>query len=315
MLPRTESSTSQREEGEAAAGDDANQRVRERLRQRLDAGKLDDRKVTLTVEQRQTPVHVLSNLGMENLDVDLQSVLDRLSPRGMKSRELTVADARKVLIEQETDRLIDRESAGERAVKLAEESGIIFIDELDKVAGDGSGRGPDVSRQGVQRDLLPIVEGTAVQTRYGVVRTEYILFIAAGAFHMTKPSDLMPELQGRFPIRVELKDLGRGDMVRILKEPKNSLIRQYAALLGAEGFELSFTDDALEAVAEIADAVNKTTENIGARRLHTILEKLLEEPSFDAPTATSKRLRIDADYVRRKLAKISADQDLSKFIL
>jgi ATP-dependent HslUV protease ATP-binding subunit HslU len=290
-------------------------RARESLRKKLEAGELEDRSVTMRVERKAPSIQMFSNVGMEQMEADLQQMFERFSPRDGKPREMSVKEARKHLIEQAVEELIDKDAAYERAVQLAEESGVIFIDEIDKVAGPGSSHGPDVSRQGVQRDLLPIVEGTAVNTRYGVVRTEHILFIAAGAFHVAKPSDLMPELQGRFPIRVELNDLGRDDFVRILKEPKTSLLRQYTELMAADGVKLTFTDDAVAALAEIAHQVNKSTENIGARRLHTILEKLLEEASFNAPDDGTKKLKIDADYVRSKLQKISENQDLSKYIL
>ena len=290
-------------------------RARESLRKKLEAGELEDRPVSMRVERKAPSIQMFSNVGMEQMEADLQQMFERFSPKDAKPREMTVKEARKHLIEQAVEELIDKDAAYERAVQLAEESGVVFIDEIDKVAGPGSSHGPDVSRQGVQRDLLPIVEGTAVNTRYGVVRTEHVLFIAAGAFHVSKPSDLMPELQGRFPIRVELNDLGKDDFVRILKEPKTSLLRQYTELMAADGVKVTFTDDAVEALAEIAHQVNKSTENIGARRLHTILEKLLEEASFNAPDDGAKKLKIDADYVRNKLQKISENQDLSKYIL
>jgi ATP-dependent HslUV protease ATP-binding subunit HslU len=229
---------------------------------------------------------------------------------------MTVSAARPLLVSQEAEALIEPEKVNQAAVALAEESGIIFLDEIDKIAGDeGGGRGPDVSRQGVQRDLLPIVEGTTVNTKYGPVKTDYVLFIAAGAFHRSKPSDLMPELQGRFPIRVELQDLTRDDFVRILREPRASLIKQYQSLLGTEGFELDFTSDAIEAMADIAHQVNRSTQNIGARRLHTILERVLEEISFDAADMKERRLKIDAAYVRQRLEALAKDEDQSRFIL
>lgn len=291
------------------------QRVKERLRQKLADGELEERKVTLRTESRQTPVQIFSNLGMEQMDVDLQNMFERIIPREPKQRELTVREARNVLIEQEVEQLIDREAAGAAAVRLAEESGIIFIDELDKICGPKSSHGPDVSRQGVQRDLLPIVEGTAVQTRYGTVHTDHILFVAAGAFHVSKPADLMPELQGRFPIRVELQDLTHADFTRILREPKNALTRQYADLLATEGVHIVYTDDGINTIAEIAFQVNKSTENIGARRLHTLMEKLLEGPSYDAPECGPKEITIDRQYVLDKLAAICENQDLSRYIL
>lgn len=290
-------------------------RAKQRMREKVVAGELDGKKVTLKTESRHVPVQIFSNVGMEQMDVDLQSMFERIMPKESKSRELSVAEARRILTDQEAEGLIDKEAVGELAIRLAEESGIVFIDELDKICGPQSSHGPDVSRQGVQRDLLPIVEGTTVQTRYGPVRSEHILFIAAGAFHVSKPADLMPELQGRFPIRVELKDLGEGDFARILREPKNALTRQYVELLATEGVCVEFVDDAIDAMAELAHRVNKQTQNIGARRLHTILEKLLEDVSFDAPTMKGQTVRIDAAEVRRRLAKISTDEDLSRFIL
>ena len=231
---------------------------------------------------------------------------------------MTVAEARPILLEQETEALIDPEKVNQAAVELAEESGIIFLDEIDKIAGDdggGGGRGPDVSRQGVQRDLLPIVEGTTVNTKYGPVKTDHVLFIAAGAFHRSKPSDLMPELQGRFPIRVELNDLTRDDFVRILREPRASLIKQYPALLATEGVTLEFTPDAIDAMADLAYQVNRSTQNIGARRLHTILERVVEELSFEAPDRAEKHVVIDAADVRQRLEALAKDEDLSRFIL
>jgi ATP-dependent HslUV protease ATP-binding subunit HslU len=290
-------------------------RSRERMRLKLEAGELDERIVNLRIEHKHVPVQIFSNIGMEQMDVDLQQMFERIMPREARSREMTVREARKVLVEQEIEQLIDREAAAEKAVELAEETGVVFIDEIDKICGPASTHGPDVSRQGVQRDLLPIVEGTTVQTRYGPVVTDHVLFIAAGAFHLSSPSDLMPELQGRFPIRVELKDLGQQDFVRILREPKNSIIRQYTELLATEGVTLTFSDDAIAAIAQIADQVNRNMQNIGARRLQTIMEKLLEDPSFDAPDIAKKTLHIDARYVRDKLAKISENIDLSRYIL
>jgi ATP-dependent HslUV protease ATP-binding subunit HslU len=290
-------------------------RVRERMREKLESGELEDQLVALRTEQKHVPVQIFSNMGMEQMDVDIQQMFDRIMPREAKEREVPVREARRLLVEQEAEKLIDREAVAEQAVRLAEDSGIIFIDEIDKICGPQSGHGPDVSRQGVQRDLLPIVEGTSVQTRHGAIQTEHVLFIAAGAFHVSKPADLMPELQGRFPIRVALQDLGRDDFVRILREPKNSLVRQYVELLATEGLEVRFTDDAIEAIAQIAHQVNKSTQNIGARRLHTVLEKLLEDPSFDADQRQGKPLVVDAAYVRDKLSKISSSEDLSKYIL
>jgi ATP-dependent HslUV protease ATP-binding subunit HslU len=290
-------------------------RTREKMKARLEAGELEDRPVEISVEQRAVPVQIFSNLGMENMDVDFQNMFERIMPKQNQSRQLPIKEARKVLMEQESEALIDRQSVNERAVELVENQGMVFLDELDKVCGPQSSVGPDISRQGVQRDLLPVVEGTTVNTRYGPVRTDHILFIAAGAFHASKPSDLMPELQGRFPIRVELTDLKREDFLRILTEPKHSLTRQYAELLATEGVTLEFAADGIEALADIAFEVNRTAQNIGARRLHTILERVVEEISFDGSDRSDKRVRIDARYVRGQLAEIMEKEDLSKFIL
>jgi ATP-dependent HslUV protease ATP-binding subunit HslU len=294
---------------------DRRQRTREKMKARLDAGELEDRMVELNVEQRTAPVQIFSNLGMEQMDVDFQSMFERIMPKQSQQRQLPLREARRVLLEQETEALIDRQVVAEKAVELAENQGIIFVDELDKICGPASTHGPDISRQGVQRDLLPVVEGTTVNTRYGPVRTDHVLFIAAGAFHLSKPSDLMPELQGRFPIRVELTDLKREDFLRILTEPKHSLTKQYAELLATEGVTLEFTADGIEALADIAFEVNRTTQNIGARRLHTILERVCEEVSFAAPELPDKRVVIDGGYVRGRLTEILEREDLSKFIL
>ena len=270
------------------------------MKARLDAGELEDREIEVTLPGRAVaPVSIVGAGNLEQMEMDLQGMFEKIMPKQSQTRTMTVADARPLLLAQETESLIDPEKVNQAAVALAEESGIVFIDELDKIAGDdGGGRGPDVSRQGVQRDLLPIVEGTTVTTKYGPVRTEYVLFIAAGAFHRSKPSDLMPELQGRFPIRVELQDLTRDDFVRILREPRASLIRQYEALLATEGITLEFTPEAIDAMADLAHQVNQTTQNIGARRLHTILERVVEELSFDAPDRPDKHVVIDAAEVR-----------------
>jgi ATP-dependent HslUV protease ATP-binding subunit HslU len=294
---------------------DRHQRTRDKMKARLEAGELEDRTVELTVEQKAVPVQIFSNLGMENMDVDFQNMFDKIMPKSNQNRQVTIKDARKILMEQETEALIDRQTVTEKAVALVENQGIIFIDELDKVCGPSSSHGPDVSRQGVQRDLLPVVEGTAVNTRYGPVRTDHILFIAAGAFHLSKPSDLMPELQGRFPIRVELTDLKKEDFLRILTEPKHALTKQYAELLATEGVKLTFTKDGIEALADIAFEVNRTTQNIGARRLHTILERVVEEISYEGPDLPDKNVKIDAKYVRGRLQEIMETEDLSKFIL
>jgi len=305
-------------------GDDENtesqqarhERTRAKFRDMLRDGKLEDRSVELSIEQRSSPVQVFTNMGMEQMDMDLQGMLERMMPRQQKDRRLSVAEARQVLHEQEIEGLLDNESIQEEAVTLAEESGIIFIDEIDKICGSSEGsRSADVSRQGVQRDLLPIVEGTTVQTRYGSVSTEKVMFIAAGAFHRARPSDLMPELQGRFPIRVELQDLTREDLIRILSEPTSSLTRQYTALLATDSVTLNFTSDGIEAIADTAFYVNQSTQNIGARRLQTILERLLEEASFSAPDCGPQSLQIDRDFVEKRMAGIRDDEELSNFVL
>jgi ATP-dependent HslUV protease ATP-binding subunit HslU len=291
------------------------QRTREKMKARLEAGELEDRVVELNLEQKAVPVQIFSNMGMEQMDVDFQSMFERIMPKQNQQRQLPVREARKVLLEQETEALIDRQVVNERAVELAENQGIVFIDELDKICGPTAAHGPDVSRQGVQRDLLPVVEGTTVNTRYGSVHTDHILFIAAGAFHLSKPSDLMPELQGRFPIRVELTDLKREDFLRILTEPKHALTKQYAELLATEGVTVEFTTDGIEALADIAFEVNRTTQNIGARRLHTILERVVEQVSYEGPDLVDKRVVISGAYVRDRLTEVLAKEDLTKFIL
>ncbi|MEX1232694.1 MAG: ATP-dependent protease ATPase subunit HslU [Planctomycetaceae bacterium] len=291
------------------------ERTREKFREMLRQGLLDERMVELSIESRNSPVQVFSNMGMEQMDFDLQNMFEKIMPRQTRSRKVKVKEARDILLEQEIDALMDKDVIHEEAIRLAERSGIIFIDEIDKVCGPEEGRGPDVSRQGVQRDLLPIVEGTTVQTRYGTIKTDFILFIAAGAFHRSKPSDLMPELQGRFPIRVELKALTETDFVRILTEPTNSLTQQYASLLATDGVDVQFTKDGVEEMARVAFQVNQTTQNIGARRLHTILERLLEAVSFEAPEIIDKRVEVDAGFVQQELGELVKNEDLSKFIL
>ena len=291
------------------------ERTREKFRHMLRAGELEDREVEVTTEQRRVPVQIFSSMGMEQMDVDFQNMLERIMPRQSVTRKMKVREARQVLMEQEVEALMDKDAIAEEGVRLAEESGILFIDEIDKICGPEETRSADVSRQGVQRDLLPIVEGTTVQTRYGPVKTDHILFIAAGAFHRSRPSDLMPELQGRFPIRVELQDLTRDDLVRILTEPSGSLTRQYQALLATDGVQLEFTQDGIEALADAAFQVNQSTQNIGARRLYTMMERLLEEVSFEAPDTSRKKVVVDANHVRQRLETITSDEDLSKFIL
>ncbi len=291
------------------------QRTRDKMRAKLESGELEEKMVELSVEQRAVPVQIFSNMGMENMDVDLQNMFDRIMPKSNQPREVTIREARKILMEQETEALIDRVAVTEQAIARVENHGIVFLDEIDKVCGPSSSHGPDVSRQGVQRDLLPVVEGTTVNTKHGPVRTDHILFIAAGAFHVSKPADLMPELQGRFPIRVELTDLTRDDFLRILTEPKHALTKQYAELLRTEGVQLDFTRDGIEALADIAFEVNRTAQNIGARRLHTILEKVVEEVSYEGPDLSDKRVKVDGKFVRDKLGPIVQSEDLSKFIL
>ena len=290
--------------------------TKDKLRAQLRAGRLDERMVELETQQQAMPmIEVLSGQGLEEMGINLKDMLSNLMPTRTKRRRVRIGEARRLLVQEEAQKLVDTEEAVAEAIRRTENSGIVFLDELDKVAGREGGHGPDVSREGVQRDLLPIVEGSSVTTKYGTVRTDHILFIAAGAFHVAKPSDLIPELQGRFPIRVELDPLTREDFVRILTEPQNALIRQYVELLKTEQVTLRFAPEAVEALAEIAMKVNASTENIGARRLYTIMEKLLEEISFNAPELPGKELTIDAGYVHARLADITRDQDLSRYIL
>jgi len=295
---------------------DRYERTREKMRAMLVGGEMEQRKVEITIEQK---AHAMMIPGMgpgsEGMDFDFQGMIEKILPKNVSHREMTVADARRVLFEQECEAMINQEKVNTQAIELAENLGIIFLDEMDKIVASEGGKGADVSRQGVQRDLLPIVEGSVVNTRYGYVRTDHVLFIAAGAFHKVKPSDLMPELQGRFPIRVELTDLTKDDFVRILTEPKSSLTKQYTALLKTEGVDLDFLPDAIESLASYAFDVNQTTQNIGARRLYTILERLLEELSFEAPDMGASHVEINAAYVKQRLDEISKDEDLSKFIL
>lgn len=306
-------SRSQKEDG---ADDDSRAGTREKFRKFLRDGRIEDRVVEVEVADNASPmIEILSSSGMQE-NINIRDMLPPgLFPSKTKKRKLKIAEARRVLEQEEAQKLLDMDEVIAQALQRVEQSGIIFLDEIDKIAGRESKTGPDVSREGVQRDLLPIVEGSTVNTKYGMVHTDHILFIASGAFHVSKPSDLIPELQGRFPIRVELESLGRDDFVRILKEPQNALITQYKALISTEGIELTFTDEAIDEIASIAATVNERTENIGARRLHTIMERLLEELSFDAPALTTRALTIDAAYVREKLANISEDQDLSRYIL
>jgi len=316
LLPPPPPSAPGTTESDAAAQREQNQRTREKLRVQLREGKLDQRMVDIEVREKMMPsFEVISNQGVEEMDVNFKEMLSGMFGQQKKKRKMSVADAFEYLIQEEESKLLDMDQVTRTAVERAEQMGIIFIDEIDKVAGRESGHGPDVSREGVQRDILPIIEGTTVNTRYGMIRTDHILFVAAGAFHVSKPSDLIPELQGRLPIRVELQSLKEEDFVRILTEPKNALIKQYVALLETEGIKLNITEDAVQTIAKFATTVNEQTENIGARRLHTIMEKVLDELSFEAPDLKKKAVKIDAAYVNKQLADIVKNQDLSRYIL
>ncbi|MFZ0734389.1 MAG: ATP-dependent protease ATPase subunit HslU [Candidatus Sulfotelmatobacter sp.] len=295
---------------------ESSSRTREKLRQQLREGKLDERTVEIDVRERNFPsFEILTNQGVEEMDVNIKDMLPNIFGQRTKKRKMKVNEAFEYLIQEEEQRLIDMDQVTRTAIDRVENAGIVFLDEIDKIAGREGGHGPDVSREGVQRDILPIVEGTTVNTRYGMVRTDHILFIAAGAFHVSKPSDLIPELQGRFPIRVELQSLTMEDFVRILTEPKSSLVKQYTALLETEGVKLEFTPQALDEIAHFAFRVNESTENIGARRLHTIMERVLDELSFDAPEKKGQHVTVDDEYVRKMLTDIVKDQDLSRYIL
>jgi ATP-dependent HslUV protease ATP-binding subunit HslU len=292
------------------------QRTREKLRDQLRQGRLDQKSVEIEVRERAFPsFEIISGSSVEEIDINIKDMLPGLFQGRTKKRRMKVPEAAEHLTQEEEQKLIDMETVARASVERVEQAGIIFLDEIDKIAGREAGHGPDVSREGVQRDILPIVEGTTVNTKYGMVRTDHILFIAAGAFHVSKPSDLIPELQGRFPIRVELEPLGREDFVRILTEPQSALVKQYVALLETEGVLLRFTDGAIERIAELATIVNERTENIGARRLQTVMEKLLDEISFEAPEFSEKSIAIDEGYVNRMLADIVKNEDLSRYIL
>jgi len=288
--------------------------TREKLRQQLREGKLDSRTVELETREKVMPFGIVSNVGMEEIEMNLKEMLGGLLPEKTKRRKMKVPDALRLLVQEEAAKLIDMDKVTREALQRVEQSGIVFLDEIDKIAGRET-HGPDVSREGVQRDLLPIVEGSTVSTKYGPVRTDHILFIAAGAFHVSKPSDLIPELQGRFPIRVELDSLGKGEFIRILTEPQNALIKQQVALLATEEITLSFLPDAIEEIAGIAAQVNERTENIGARRLYTIMERLLDEISFDAPERKGAKIVINAEYVRERMVEVLKSEDLSRYIL
>jgi ATP-dependent HslUV protease ATP-binding subunit HslU len=303
------------DDGAAAIREQA-QRTREKLREQLRDGRLDHKQIDIEVRERSFPsFEIIAGSSVEEVDINVKDMLPGLFQGRTRKRRLPVPEALDALRQEEEQKLVDMDSVARAAVDRVQQAGIIFIDEIDKVAGREGGHGPDVSREGVQRDILPIVEGTTVNTKYGMVKTDHILFIAAGAFHVSKPSDLIPELQGRFPIRVELEPLGREDFVRILTEPKNALVRQYTALLSTEGVTLTFTPDSIERLADVATMVNERTENIGARRLHTVMEKLLDIVSFDAPDLIDKDLTIDAAYVDRMLSEIARNEDLSRYIL
>jgi ATP-dependent HslUV protease ATP-binding subunit HslU len=292
------------------------QRTREKLREQLRDGRLDQKQVEIDVREKSFPsFEIIAGSSVEEVDINVKDMLPGLFQGRTRKRKLAVPDALVALAQEEEQKLVDMDTVARAAVERVQQSGIIFIDEIDKVAGREGGHGPDVSREGVQRDILPIVEGTTVNTKYGMVKTDHILFIAAGAFHVSKPSDLIPELQGRFPIRVELEALGREDFVRILTEPKSALVKQYTALLSTEGVSVRFTDGAVGRIADFAALVNDRTENIGARRLHTVMEKLLDEVSFDAPDMTEKNVTIDEAYVDRMLADIVRNEDLSRYVL
>ncbi len=290
--------------------------TREKMRKLFRSGKLDNRYVEIEIEDRGIPmIEIFAGSGLEEMDISFKEMLGNILPRRTKKRKLKVPEAYELLVEEEKQRLVDMEKVVKAAIERVEHAGIIFIDEIDKIVGRDAMKGPDVSREGVQRDLLPLVEGSTVTTKYGMVKTDHILFIASGAFHTSKPSDLIPELQGRFPIRVELHPLTKDDFVRILQEPENALISQYQALLATEGVELVFESDAIEEIARIASDVNSRTENIGARRLHTIMERLLEDLSFEAPDLQGQKITITVGYVREKLKDVIKDEDLSRYIL
>jgi ATP-dependent HslUV protease ATP-binding subunit HslU len=308
--------------GEAASASaeggslESRESTRDKLRKLLRMGELDNRYVEVETQEMKMPMmEVFTPQGTEEMGINIKEMFGNIFPKKTKRRRMKVAEARELLVETEAEKLVDMEKVQTLAKERTEQSGIIFIDEIDKIASREGGHGPEVSREGVQRDILPIVEGSTVNTKYGPVKTDHILFVAAGAFHVAKPSDLIPELQGRFPIRVELESLGEEEFVRILTEPRNALVRQYTALMATEGIELLFREDAVHEIARTAALVNDRTENIGARRLHTILEKLLEDLSFDAPERRERRIEIDAEYVRNRLAEIVSDEDLSRYIL
>jgi ATP-dependent HslUV protease ATP-binding subunit HslU len=316
LLPPTRPAAPGERAEEAVSVREQQTRTRERFREQLGSGQLDNRIVELDVREKSFPsMEIIAGSSVEEVDVNIKDMLPGLFQGRTKKRKVKVPEALEYLTQEEEQKLIDMDSVSRTAVERVQQAGIIFIDEIDKIAGREGAQGPDVSREGVQRDILPIVEGTTVNTKYGMVRTDHILFIAAGAFHVSKPSDLIPELQGRFPIRVELHPLGKDEFVRILTEPRSALIKQYTALMETEGIDLTFTDGAIQRVAELATIVNDRTENIGARRLHTVMEKLLDEISFEGPDLANKRVIIDEAYVTKMLAEIVKNEDLSRYIL
>ncbi|OGP14219.1 MAG: HslU--HslV peptidase ATPase subunit [Deltaproteobacteria bacterium GWA2_54_12] len=318
LLPPVTSAPFQAQDQERIAKERELQKsTREKLRALFREGKLDDKTIEVeTTEQQKMPsIEILSSGGVEEMDMNLKDMFSNIFPKKTRKRKVRVPEAYEILIQEETQRLIDMEKVQHEAVERVEQSGIVFIDEIDKIAGRQSGASPDVSREGVQRDLLPIVEGSTVNTKYGMVKTDHILFIASGAFHVAKPSDLIPEFQGRFPIRVELEPLGEDDFIRILTEPENALLKQYQALLETEGIDVSYTDDGVREIASIATIVNDRMENIGARRLHTVMERVFDEISFDAPDMVEKKVVIDREYVTKRLSEIVKDEDLSRYIL
>ena len=322
LLPRSKVENKAEEEPPLRAvrvvqeGPVAQNATKEKLRHLLREGKLNDRYVEIEIADRNLPmVEIFSAAGMEEMDINIRDMFGNLFPQRRKKRKVKISEALTIIAQEEAQKLVDMDKVVRLAIERVEQSGIIFLDEIDKIAGRESVHGPDVSREGVQRDILPIVEGTTVTTKYGMVKTDHILFIAAGAFYVSKPSDLIPELQGRFPIRVELDSLGKEEFIRILQEPQNALIKQYMALLKTESVELTFTDDAISEIAEVAQLINERTQNIGARRLYTIMERLLEEISFDAPDIRGRKIPIDSAYVKEKLKDFVEDEDLSRYIL
>ncbi len=317
LLPPTASAFSPAPDHESVLKErELHRSTREKLRALLREGKLDDRFVEIETAEQKTPViEILSSAGVEEMDMNLKDMFSNIFPKKTRKRRVKVPEAHQIIIQEETQRLIDMDRVMKEAVERVEQSGIVFIDEIDKIAGRQAGSSPDISREGVQRDLLPIVEGSTVSTKYGMVKTDHILFIASGAFHVAKPSDLIPEFQGRFPIRVELEPLGEEDFIKILTEPENALLKQYKALLETEGIEITYTDDAVREIASIATLVNERMENIGARRLHTVMERIFDEASFDAPDMSSKKIVIDREYIRKRLSEIVKNEDLSRYIL